>query len=190
MGDVDVSWHATAGVASVFKFKINDSKSLFFTSDLEKAGKAGAKRALSKAGAFVRTTARNSMRPARQKPVASLTDKERRRFERAKKDYAAGRTKFKPKRPLIGSKAGEPPRTRVGYIKKFLFFVYDPETKSVVVGPAVLNAPTGAPSILESGGTVNIGGKSINLAPRPFMQPAYKKNQKTIVEAFRDSIRR
>jgi len=37
------------------------------------------------------------------------------------------------------SAAGSPPSVHVGYIKKFLFFAYEPNARNVVIGPALLN---------------------------------------------------
>jgi hypothetical protein len=82
-------------------------------------------KALATAGAWIRTTARNSIRsvPASKRFTAPA------------------------------SNPGEPPRSRVGYLKRFLFFVYEPAAKSVVVGPARIARATGAPATLEFGGT-------------------------------------
>ena len=82
-------------------------------------------KALAKAGTWIRTTARNSIRSV----------------------PASKRFTAPPSNP------GEPPRSRVGHLKRFLFFVYEPSAKSVVVGPARIARATGAPATLEFGGT-------------------------------------
>mgnify|MGYP007071589553 FL=1 len=54
------------------------------------------------------------------------------------------------------SRPGEPPRVRMGQLKKFTYFVYSPETESVVVGPVLLGGKqkTGqtVPNLIEEGG--------------------------------------
>ncbi len=51
------------------------------------------------------------------------------------------------------STPGQPPSSRKGQLKELLFFGYDERARSVVVGPARLSRPTGAPNILEFGGS-------------------------------------
>ncbi|GHT23217.1 hypothetical protein FACS189419_06890 [Planctomycetales bacterium] len=72
------------------------------------------------------------------------------------------------------SKPGSPPFSHTGTLKKFLFFGYDPNRRSVVIGPVVVPGKSGkAPSVLEHGGRVVLPrGNSATVAPRPFMQPA------------------
>ena len=120
--------------------------------------------------------------------------------------FKEGKTTVKPRRPLVGSRAGEPPRTRVGLIRKHLYFAYDPEKKTVVVGPALLNKTTMAQATLEHGGSTTVtsvrfvtrAGKvttekstrTIDIKPRPFMQPAYNRNEAKIRELFRNSVKK
>jgi hypothetical protein len=145
--------------------RINQAKSLFFDRKavLDKTT-AAERRVLSKFGAFVRTSARSSMR--------------------------------KRKRP---SAPGQPPSAHVGLIKRFLFFVYDPQRKSVVIGPAKLNKPSdNALEVLEHGGQTTIlsrrrdsksDKRTANIAARPFMQPAFDKNLPQVPSMWRDQIR-
>lgn len=63
---------------------------------------------------------------------------------------------------------GAPPSSHTGILKKFIFFVYEPQRKNVVIGPALLNqiafrGPSfrtavrgGIPEILEHGGIESI----------------------------------
>lgn len=51
------------------------------------------------------------------------------------------------------SAPGQPPSSRKGQLKELLFFGYDERARSVVVGPARLDRPTGAPNILEFSGS-------------------------------------
>src|SRR5438094_633994 len=54
------------------------------------------------------------------------------------------------------SAAGQPPSSHTGLLKDFIFFAYEPDAKTVVIGPARLNRTTGAPRLLEEGGTASI----------------------------------
>jgi hypothetical protein len=118
------------------------------------------RRVLSRFGAFVRTTARSSIR--RRKSV---------------------------------SKPGRPPTSWTGLLKKFLFFSFDRERRSVVIGPVRLNSSDGeAPGLLERGGAAtreDRRGKRhrVNYASRPYMGPAFEKEQPKLPEMWRDSIR-
>jgi hypothetical protein len=143
--------------------RINQAKGLFFDRKavLDKTT-AAERRVLSKFGAFVRTSARSSMR--------------------------------KRKRP---SAPGQPPSAHVGLIKRFLFFVYDPDRKSVVIGPAKLNKPSdNALEVLEHGGQTMIltrrrdsKTRRVEIVARPFMQPAFDKNLPQVPSMWRDQIR-
>lgn len=81
------------------------------------------------------------------------------------------------------SPPGTPPSVHTGLLKKFLFFAYDPERASVVIGPARLNStidPASLPA-LEYGGTAKVlafsHGRTVEvpakIKARPFMRPAF-----------------
>lgn len=191
----------------MMKFKISQAKGMFFEPDDVLAAVGKAKKAqLSKGGGLIRTVARRSMRPAKQKSKGDLTDAERQAFDRAMKRFNAGKTTKKPKRPLVASAPGQPPRVRSGLLKQHLFFTYDQETDSVVVGPALLNKSSGAPATLESGGStqgftfrpITLADGSpgvvrtpatVKIAPRPYMQPAFEEKKADLQKLFRDSVK-
>jgi hypothetical protein len=121
------------------------------------------RRVLSKFGAFVRTAARSSIR--------------------------------KRKRP---SSPGSPPSSHAGLLKKFIWFGYDHSASSVVIGPARLNQKIGdAPHALEHGGmsTVVEGLRSnrrkrtVKIAARPYMGPAFDKEKPKLPAMWAGSIR-
>lgn len=121
-------------------------------------------RALSKAGAYVMKAARGMLRTARGKSVN------------------------KPSKP------GRPPKSRTGLLRDHIYFVFDPQTLSVVVGPARLNRTLGAPALHEFGGVRfrrDAIGKSQRLKypPRPYMRPALGKSLPKLPEAFRNAVR-
>lgn len=136
-------------------------KSLFFTvkavrDQLDPA----VRRALSKFGAFVRRRAKSSLKykdgpaPPGQPPHVHRT---------------TVFTAKKGKRP----KKGKPPKP-VSPLRELLFFSYDPRNKSVVIGPAIGGPKSGAPETLEEGGTASRDGKTVTIAPRPTMRPAFR----------------
>jgi hypothetical protein len=89
------------------------------------------------------------------------------------------------------SKPGSPPFSHKGTLKKFLFFDYDANKRSVVIGPVIVPGKPGkAPSVLEHGGRVTLPrGNSAAIAPRPFMQPAFIKELAQIKTLWKDSIK-
>lgn len=121
------------------------------------------RRALSKAGAFIRTRARTSMR--RRRGV---------------------------------SPPGQPPSAHQGDLKRFLYFAWDPATRSVVVGPVGFSQSR-VPSILEIGGpsatrvynraTGRREDRPITVRPRPYMGPALAQEIDSIPPLFRLSSR-
>ncbi len=173
---------------------ISRAKGLFFDRPAVMAAvNAAARRPLEIAGRNVRTTARRSIRPARQKTAAELTDIERREYERRLRRWQKqGRSGPRPKRPLAPSQPGQPPRSVTGLLRNFLFYVYDPETQSVVIGPARLNGGDGtAPSLLEFGGSARSRRyrATVRIAARPYMQPALETERPKLAALWRNAIR-
>lgn len=154
--------------------KVDDAKSYFFDRPTVDSLDAAALKGLSKFGAFVRRDARKSIRKARQKTLAELSKDERRRFRI--RESIGKREGWKAKRPLASSAPGEPPRSVTGLLKQHIFFIYEPQERSVLVGPADLNRNTNAPENLEKGGTVKLSGGRFRIEPRPYMKPAFDKN--------------
>ncbi len=118
------------------------------------------RRVLSRFGAFVRRTARGSIR--------------------------------KRKRP---SPPGSPPSSHTGLLRRFIYFGYEPDTSSVVIGPARLsqNGRGDAPHLLEYGGTAKLQRRGrrdrARIRGRPFMRPAFEKERPQLPAMWRDSIR-
>jgi hypothetical protein len=118
---------------------------------------------LSRFGAFVRRTAKGSIRKAKSP-----------------------------------SKPGKPPHSHVGLLKEFIFFSFDVESRSVVIGPTRLNQKSGsAPSVLEYGGTTSIvtrrngrtSRRRVTIAERPYMNPALDKELPKLPAMWRDSVK-
>jgi len=127
---------------------------------------AATRRVLSRFGAFVRQGARTSIR--RRKRI---------------------------------SRPGEPPSSHTGLLRRLIFFGYDSREKSVVIGPAPLNGVGRgeggeggeAPSLLEHGGTTTLKrrGRRVRATyrPRPYMGPAFAKEQPKLPALWRDAVR-
>jgi len=94
------------------------------------------------------------------------------------------------------SKPGKPPKNRTGKLKDNIFFTYDPNRRSVVIGPTSFNGGGGkAPATLEYGGTFTrtrrypsgrITTRTYSIAARPYMTPAFEKNLKKLPRIWKD----
>jgi len=89
------------------------------------------------------------------------------------------------------SKPGKPPYSHTGLLKKFIYFSYDPHRASVVIGPVVVSGKSGkALQALESGGTVRLpDGRNVEIKPRPFMGPAFVKEQEKLTSLWANSLK-
>lgn len=135
-------------------------QSFFDTKKVRRATDRATRRVLSRFGAFVRRTARSSIR--RRKRI---------------------------------SRPGEPPSSRTGLLKRFIFFGYDTRARSVVIGPARLTRKGRgeAPSLLEYGGRTTLKRRGrrrrARYAARPFMGPAFEKEKPQLPAMWRGSVR-
>lgn len=155
--------------------KVNDAKSFFFDRPTVDSLDKDAMRGLSRFGAFVRRDARKSIRKAKQKTLAEMSKSERRRFY-IRQSIAKSEGGPKPRKPLATSNPGEPPRSQTGLLKQHIYFIYEPQSRGVLIGPADLNRSSGAPETLEKGGHVKLSGGRFRIEPRPYMKPAFDKN--------------
>ena len=96
------------------------------------------------------------------------------------------------------SQPGTPPTNRTGLLKKFIFFSYDEQTKTVVIGPAAFRENATAPELLEHGGR-GITSRFVNRTgqipregiwrPRPFMRPAFETELPKFLTSLKDSVK-
>lgn len=100
------------------------------------------------------------------------------------------------------SEPGQPPRAhsldKARTIKNILF-AYEPKTQGVVIGPVLLNGNVGGlsagtiPATLEKGGTATQRRRrkrrKVKYAPRPFMQPAFEHEQKSLPALWQNAIK-
>ncbi len=96
------------------------------------------------------------------------------------------------------SSPGQPPSSRSGLLKKFIFFGYEPTKRNVVIGPAKLNQKIGdAPHALEHGGTSTVlqglrgrrKKRRVKIKARPFMGPAFQKEKPKLPAMWASSIK-
>lgn len=173
---------------------VNQAKTRFFDRLIHTSVDKATMKNLSKFGAFVRRTAKGLIRKVGKKGTPS--------------------------------KPGQPPKSRTGILKEFIFFAFDPAARSVVVGPAKTNQVffNGAgkpvkgtvPAVLEFGGSIGVlewyleGRKkwvradlrfkrklaerktrirTVKVAARPYMQPAFKKEAPKFASIWADTVR-
>ena len=162
--------------------KIGEAKKFFFDTELvQRAMDKATRQALSKGGAFVMRGARKSIKPAKRRQTRD--EKGRFSFVRAE-----------------GSRPGEPPRSHTGLLRDRIFFAADLArgNQSVVIGPERISGGGEAPSALEYGGasTVTTGRRGkrrrrvVQIAARPFMQPALEREAPKLPDQFRNAVRR
>lgn len=127
-------------------------------------------------GAYVRKAAQWSIRPAPKDKWSSID----------------GRNV----RMLRTSRPGDPPYSRTGLLKRFIYYSLDPSVKSVVIGPVRLSKGTiSVPSVLEYGGIseaydpIERKFRKVHIAPRPYMHPAFEKGKQQLGRLWRESIR-
>ncbi len=102
------------------------------------------------------------------------------------------RTSIRPNKGT--SLPGSQPYSHVGYLRRMIFFSFDQQKRSVVIGPVLLNARNkDVPSLLEYGGTAarRRWGKerTVFYAPRPYMRPAFEEEVKNVSKMWKDSVR-
>ena len=160
-----------------------DSRMFFDRPRVLRAVGAAERRVLSKFGAYVRRTAKGSLKPARQMKLSEMSPEQRAAYERRKAE-ARRRGRPVPRRPEVISQPGAPPKlhvrpVRANPLRRLLLFGYDPRRRSVVIGPLAFRGH-GAEKLEY--------GKGRHRA-RPFMRPALGKELPGLPAMWRDSVR-
>ncbi|HBG28585.1 MAG: hypothetical protein A2Y10_08560 [Planctomycetes bacterium GWF2_41_51] len=89
------------------------------------------------------------------------------------------------------SKPGKPPLSHTGLLRNYIYYSFDPLSRSVLVGPVALNAKgKNVPRILEYSGSAKIKGKNVHIAARPFMASALRVNQPKMAALWKNSVRK
>jgi len=144
---------------------------------------------LSRAGSFIRTAARSSLKRARQKGLGEMTAQERRAYE-VRMEMARRKGRRPPRRPERTSEPGGPPllHMRPSPLKRLIYFAYDPARDSVVIGP--LRFGRAGAEALEYGGTVAARRRRVRIRARPFMRLALGKGVSALKRKGRTSLPR
>lgn len=82
------------------------------------------------------------------------------------------------------SQPGATPSGHAGTLKRLIFFSFDTDRKSVVIGPTVFGRGE-APRLLEEGG-VSVFGRYYR--SRPFMGPAFKAEQDAAAKLYENQM--
>lgn len=136
------------------------------------------KRALSRFGAYVRQKAKASLKYGDKSSTPGQPPIVHRSKGFTRKKKKKGVTVQQPSSPL----------------RELIFFGYDSDKMTVVIGPAFGGSHTGAPEALEHGGSArvtNANGSTeiVTIGARPFMQPAFDKQLKAVGNDFKNLIR-
>lgn len=128
----------------------------------------------------------------RQKVQSAVSRAERRVLSKFG-SFVRQDSKQRIRRRKRSSSPGESPTNRTGLLKRHIYFVFSPETRSVVIGPVLLNRSTGAPETLEHGGEAVIETKRrqsvrVEIESRPFMGPAFQQELPKLPALWRDSV--
>ncbi len=161
-----------------------DVKKFFFDRiKVNDAIEKGEKRALSKFGAYVRRADQTSLRYRKKiaSPGAPPSAHVSQGFTRERKNKKTGAVTRQAKSPL----------------RELIYFAYDPDKKSVVIGPVVFRgSKVGggvAPKLIEEGGTGPgiSDGKLVTKRyhPHPHTGPAFRKVLPQAPKLFKDQIK-
>jgi hypothetical protein len=103
----------------------------------------------------------------------------------------AARTSIRKRKSI--SEPGQPPSSYTGLLKRNIFFLFSPQTRSVVIGPILLNKGIDALRILEHGDTVVRKKRTkrvrMKYRARPYMGPAFEKEQSRLPALWRNSVK-
>jgi len=131
--------------------------------------------------------------------VTSATDRATRRVLSRFGAFVRTAAKHSIRKRKATSAPGEPPSSHTGLLRRFIFFGYDRDRRSVVIDPMRLNQKVDdAPAALEYGGasTVMEGLRNrrrkrrIRIAARPYMGPAFEQEKPKLPAMWRNSLRR
>jgi len=108
--------------------------------------------------------------------------------------FVRQRARTSMKRRTNPAPPGQPPSAHTGLLRQHLYFAWDGNARSVVIGPVLLNQKQGAiPPLLEYGGSavrMRWGRpRQVFYAPRPYMRPAFAAEQSRLPALWRNSIR-
>jgi hypothetical protein len=133
-----------------------------------------------------------------RKAVTSRVDKSTARVLSKMGAFVRTRAKGSIRKRKKISDPGSPPSSHAGHLKNFIYFAYEPQRESVVVGPTLFGGAKSAgkaPGLLEFGGTDVItgrkrGGQVAIYRPRPFMKPAMDAELPKFPELWKNTVKK
>jgi hypothetical protein len=92
------------------------------------------------------------------------------------------------------SQPGQPPSSHVGLLRRLIYFGYDANRRSVVIGPTPLRGTAEAPPLLEYGGRARLKSRkgkvvSATYRARPFMGPAFEREKAKLPALWAGSVK-
>ena len=92
------------------------------------------------------------------------------------------------------SQPGQPPSSHVGLLRRLIYFGYDANRRSVVIGPTPLRGTAEAPPLLEYGGRTRLKSRkgkvvSATYRARPFMGPAFEREKAKLPALWAGSVK-
>lgn len=103
---------------------------------------------------------------------------------------------MKSRKGRKGSPPGKPPFAHgQKLLRKLLFFAYDANKKSVVIGPVLIESTKklGVPRLHEEGGVVSVNTKKGRVVrkypPRPYMKPAFDEHRGNVTKSFKGNLK-
>lgn len=187
------------GSQGLINMELNEIRGLFFNKRaIDQAVDRAAYLANSRAAAYLRTTARRSM-----KWRGPFSTKESIRPKAKKEAYIAARRRWhqsgkkgpEPKLPYPTSKPGQPPfaRRRNGQLRRFLFSVVLKDSRSAIIGPVKLQGRRATVPKLHEYGGLGLLGKSKQVKvfpPRPYMAPAKNKTIPLMPQFWKGKVKK
>ena len=129
----------------------------------------------------------------RQKVLSKVSRAERRVLSRFGA-YVRQDAKQRIRRRKRPSQPEESPTNQTGLLKRHIYFLFDPDRRSVVIGPTRLSTGSDVPATLEYGGQTVVetsDGQPVRVAieERPYMGPAFRQELPKVPAMWRDSVR-
>ena len=92
------------------------------------------------------------------------------------------------------SQPGQPPSSHVSLLRRLIYFGYDANRRSVVIGPTPLRGTAEAPPLLEYGGRARLKSRkgkvvSATYRARPFMGPAFEREKAKLPALWAGSVK-
>ena len=129
----------------------------------------------------------------RQKVLSKVSRAERRVLSRFGA-YVRQDAKQRIRRRKRPSQPEESPTNQTGLLKRHIYFLFDSDRRSVVIGPTRLSTGSDVPATLEYGGQTVVetsDGQPVRVAieERPYMGPAFRQELPKVPAMWRDSVR-